>query len=60
MSLGAVRTSRAYRTLIVTTTMFKAAATKLAHNSTIPALAGNSDWKALQDVITTEKRVLQS
>ncbi|KAF9791953.1 hypothetical protein BJ322DRAFT_4722 [Thelephora terrestris] len=40
--------------------MFKAAATKLAHNSTIPALAGNSDLKPLQEIIATQKRVLQS
>ena len=40
--------------------MFKTAATKLAHNSTIPALAGNSDLKLLQEVIMAEKLVLQS
>ena len=33
---------------------------KLAHNSTIPALAGNSDLRPLQEVIATEKLVLQS
>ena len=50
----------AYPTLITTTIMFKTAATKLAHNSTIPALAGNPDLKLLQEVIATEKLVLQS
>jgi len=50
----------AYLSLITTTIMFKSAATKLAHNSTIPALAGNPDLKLLQEVITTEKLVLQS
>ena len=46
--------------LITTTIMFKSAATKLAHNSTIPALGGNSDLKPLQEVIATEKLVMQS
>jgi len=46
--------------LITTTIMFKSAATKLAHNSTIPALAGNPELKPLQEVIATEKLVLQS
>ncbi|KAH7890548.1 hypothetical protein F5I97DRAFT_1836349 [Phlebopus sp. FC_14] len=40
--------------------MFKTAATKIAHNSTIPALAGNSDLRPLQDLITAEKTVLES
>ncbi|KAG6829636.1 hypothetical protein H0H92_003969 [Tricholoma furcatifolium] len=40
--------------------MFRSAATKLAHNSTIPALAGNNDLKPLQDVILAEKQVLNS
>lgn len=40
--------------------MFKVAAAKLAHNSTLPSLAGNSDLKPLQEVIATEKAVLQS
>ncbi|EEB87650.1 hypothetical protein MPER_14938, partial [Moniliophthora perniciosa FA553] len=40
--------------------MFKSAATKLAHNSTIPSLGGNSDLRPLQDLITTEKLVLNS
>ncbi|KAF9652690.1 hypothetical protein BDM02DRAFT_3126152 [Thelephora ganbajun] len=40
--------------------MFKSAATKLAHNSTIPALAGNSELRPLQEVIATKKLVLQS
>ena len=39
--------------------MFKSAKAILAHNSTIPALAGNSEWKPLQEVIRTEKLVLQ-
>ena len=37
--------------------MFKFLATKIAHNTTIPALAGNSP---LQDLITAEKAVLVS
>ncbi|OBZ77366.1 Sphingolipid long chain base-responsive protein PIL1 [Grifola frondosa] len=40
--------------------MFKTAAKKLAHNSTIPALAGNKDLRSLQDLITAEKSVLNS
>ncbi|KAK7036446.1 hypothetical protein VNI00_011643 [Paramarasmius palmivorus] len=40
--------------------MFKSAATKLAHNSTIPSLAGNSDLRPLQDLINAEKLVLNS
>ena len=40
--------------------MFKSAATKIAHNTTIPALAGNSDLRPLQDLITAEKTVLMS
>lgn len=44
-----------------TTTMFKSAATKLAHSSTIRAVAqGNSDLRPLQEAITTEKLVMQS
>ena len=39
---------------------FKSAATKIAHNSTIPALAGNRDLKGLQDLILAEKAVLQT
>ena len=35
-------------------TMFK----KIAHNSTIPALAGNQELRPLQDLITAEKAVL--
>ena len=43
------------------TTMFKSAATKLAHSSAVRAVApGNSDLRPLQEVITTEKVVLQS
>ncbi|KAJ7234751.1 hypothetical protein B0H12DRAFT_154155 [Mycena haematopus] len=38
--------------------MFKSAATKIAHNSTLPALAGNKDLRPLQDLITLEKNVL--
>jgi len=40
--------------------MFKTAATKIAHNSTIPALGGNRDLRPLQDLITAEKAVLIS
>ncbi|EJD07820.1 uncharacterized protein FOMMEDRAFT_71225, partial [Fomitiporia mediterranea MF3/22] len=40
--------------------MFRTAATKIAHNSTLPALAGNKDLKPLQELITSEKSVLQS
>lgn len=40
--------------------MFKTAATKIAHNSTIPALAGNKDLRPLQDLITAEKSVIVS
>ncbi|KAF7377444.1 hypothetical protein MSAN_00166100 [Mycena sanguinolenta] len=40
--------------------MFKTAATKIAHNSTLPALAGNKDLRPLQDLITLEKNVLMS
>jgi len=38
--------------------MFKTAASKLAHNTTIPALGGNQDLKPLQDLITAEKTVI--
>ncbi|KAJ7074510.1 hypothetical protein C8F01DRAFT_1100701 [Mycena amicta] len=38
--------------------MFKNAASKLAHNSTLPALGGNRDLRPLQDLITAEKAVL--
>ncbi|KAF9268545.1 hypothetical protein L218DRAFT_940448 [Marasmius fiardii PR-910] len=38
--------------------MFKSAATKIAHNSTLPSLAGNYDLKPLQDLINVEKVVL--
>ncbi|KAJ7621387.1 hypothetical protein FB45DRAFT_140305 [Roridomyces roridus] len=40
--------------------MFKSAATKIAHNTTLPALAlsGNKDLRPLQDLITAEKVVL--
>ena len=41
-------------------TMFKSAATKIAHNSTLPSLAGNKDLRPLQEMITQEKAVLQS
>ncbi|KAJ7097537.1 hypothetical protein C8R44DRAFT_889078 [Mycena epipterygia] len=40
--------------------MFKSAATKIAHNSTLPALSGNKDLRPLQDLITAEKAVLIS
>ncbi|KAF5370788.1 hypothetical protein D9758_002122 [Tetrapyrgos nigripes] len=40
--------------------MFKTAATKIAHNSTIPSLAINKDLKPLQDLINVEKVVLVS
>ncbi|KAJ7040949.1 hypothetical protein C8F04DRAFT_947971 [Mycena alexandri] len=42
--------------------MFKSAATKIAHNSTLPSLAlsGNKDLRPLQDLITAEKVVLMS
>ncbi|KIM38523.1 hypothetical protein M413DRAFT_447754 [Hebeloma cylindrosporum] len=40
--------------------MFKTAATKIAHNSTLPALGGNQDLRPLQDLITAEKAVLIS
>ncbi|KAJ3889180.1 hypothetical protein GG344DRAFT_52145 [Lentinula edodes] len=40
--------------------MFKTAATKIAHNSTIPSLGGNKDLKPLQGLITAEKSVLIS
>ncbi|KAG5637063.1 hypothetical protein H0H81_005944 [Sphagnurus paluster] len=40
--------------------MFKSAATKIAHNSTIPALGGNHDLRPLQDLILAEKQVLIS
>jgi hypothetical protein len=42
------------------TDMLKTAATKIAHNSTIPALAGNKDLRPLQDLITAEKAVIVS
>ena len=45
---------------LTSTTMFKTAATKIAHNSTLPALAGNQDLRPLQDLITAEKTVLIS
>ncbi|KAF9500251.1 hypothetical protein BDN71DRAFT_1427506 [Pleurotus eryngii] len=40
--------------------MFRSAATKLAHNSTIPALAGNKELRPLQDLITAEKGCMVS
>ncbi|KAF9531466.1 hypothetical protein CPB83DRAFT_786831 [Crepidotus variabilis] len=40
--------------------MFRTAATKIAHNSTLPALAGNRDLRPLQDLINAEKAVLIS
>ena len=40
--------------------MFKNAARKIAHNTTVPGLAGKQDLRALQDLITAEKAVLNS
>ena len=40
--------------------MFKNAARKIAHNTTIPSLGGKQDLRALQDLITAEKTVLNS
>ena len=41
--------------------MFRAAATKLAHSSALPTqLTGNSDLRPLQEVIATQKQVMQS
>ncbi|KAH9965316.1 hypothetical protein BC827DRAFT_1183818 [Russula dissimulans] len=40
--------------------MLKSAAAKLAHNSTIPALAGNKALRPLQDLITSEKAIITS
>ena len=40
--------------------MFKTAARKIAHNSTMPGLAGKQDLRTLQDLITAEKTVLTS
>ncbi|KAG6835375.1 hypothetical protein H0H93_002039, partial [Arthromyces matolae] len=40
--------------------MFRSAANKLAHNSTLPSLGGNNDLKPLQDLILAEKQVLTS
>ncbi|KAK0234929.1 hypothetical protein EDD85DRAFT_954441 [Armillaria nabsnona] len=40
--------------------MFKTATTRLAHNSTLPSLAGHSNIRPLQDLITAEKTVLIS
>ena len=44
--------------------MFKNAARKIAHNTTMPGLAGGlagkQDLRALQDLITAEKTVLNS
>lgn len=47
-------------TYLLTTTMFKTAATRIAHNSTIPSIGGNKDLRPLQDLITAEKSVLIS
>ncbi|CAA7270491.1 unnamed protein product [Cyclocybe aegerita] len=41
-----------------TTTMFRTAATKIAHNSTLASLGGNQELRPLQDLITAEKGVL--
>ncbi|KAG6909754.1 hypothetical protein DXG01_015470 [Tephrocybe rancida] len=40
--------------------MFRSAATKFAHNSTLPSLGGNNDLKPLQPLILAEKQVLTS
>ncbi|PIL27567.1 hypothetical protein GSI_10718 [Ganoderma sinense ZZ0214-1] len=40
--------------------MFKNAARKIAHNTTVPGLAGKQDLRSLQDLITAEKAVLSS
>ena len=43
--------------------MFKNAARKIVHNTTVPGLpglGGKQDLRALQDLITTEKAVLHS
>lgn len=44
--------------------MFRSATTRLAHNSTVPSLAGaagiSKDLKALQDLINAEKSVMQT
>ncbi|KAF9072303.1 hypothetical protein BDP27DRAFT_426372 [Rhodocollybia butyracea] len=40
--------------------MFRSASTRLAHSSSIAALAGSKDLKLLQDVISAEKTVLIS
>ncbi|KAH9918048.1 Eisosome component PIL1-domain-containing protein [Fomitopsis serialis] len=40
--------------------MFRTAAKKIAHNSTLPVLGGNKDLRALQELITAEKAVLNS
>lgn len=44
----------------IETTMFKSAATKIAHNTTIPSLGGNKDLRPLQDLITAEKAIVTS
>ncbi|KAJ3507334.1 hypothetical protein NLJ89_g6364 [Agrocybe chaxingu] len=38
--------------------MFRTAATKIAHNSTLASLGGNQELRPLQDLITAEKGVL--
>lgn len=40
--------------------MFRTAAKKIAHNSTIPVLGVNKDLRTLQELITAEKSVLNS
>lgn len=40
--------------------MFKTAARKIAHNSVVPGLAGKTDLRTLQDLITAEKAVMNS
>ena len=40
--------------------MFKSAAAKLAHSSTVSAIAGNKALRPLQDLITAEKVIITS
>ncbi|THH16885.1 hypothetical protein EW146_g3814 [Bondarzewia mesenterica] len=40
--------------------MFRTAATRIAHNTTLPALGGNKDIRPLQDLITAEKAIVHS
>ncbi|KAH6909794.1 hypothetical protein BKA70DRAFT_176316 [Coprinopsis sp. MPI-PUGE-AT-0042] len=40
--------------------MFRSAASKIAHNTTLPSLGANADLRPLQDLITLEKTVIIS